>query len=173
MEAAGYPANKIYIEGAVGLSELLKAIAGRPNRIGVTTIGRLGITRNDVRSALLDIISLGSAVHEVMTGRIIATASEAAAAAAAFDAAAELAGDARGQPPEEAARRGRIGGEARARIIAAERMPKTPARAIWKAPGDDDNAARIAKMPGWTEAAAYRAFGKRGVAKGRPRKDRT
>lgn len=172
---AGYPPEKCYVEGSVGLAELLKAIAGRSYRIGVTTLGRFGSTRPELKRVMLQIIEGGSTIHEVTTGRMIATKGEAIAAAMALDASGELIGDARGHTSEEARKRGRKGGKVRAaRLadeIAANRMPDDEARKIWTNPRSRmTGPERLALMRGWNMSAAYAAFGPRGAAAGRPRK---
>lgn len=176
--AAGYPKDKIYVEGHVGIIELLRAITDREYQIGVTTLGRLGRTREILREVLTEIITKGSTIHEVTTGREISTKREATAAAMAFDASRELTGDARGPTREEARERGKLGGKARgvalAERIAAERMPIGKAEKIWlNTKSKMTNIERLMLMPGWTIDAAYEHLGKRGAAYGRPRKDET
>lgn len=176
--AAGYPADKFYVEGRVGMAELLRSIRDKPCRIGVTSLGRLAATRDLLRDVLIEIIDARSVVHDVETNIQIATKREAMIAAAAFDASRELVGDARGMSKAEAARRGKLGGEANAASVAErlseERLPITPARKIWRDKKSRmTNKERLRQMPGWSQNQAYDLLGKRGAAHGRPRKDET
>lgn len=167
-------ANKRYVEGEVGMRELLRAVVGREYTILVHTFGRLGRTRDELRDVMLAILAEGSTIRELSSGREITTKREAAAAAMSLEAAAELAGDARAPSSKEARRRGKMGGEAKSAIdrekLLQDRMPVKQARAIWTRPGLMTNGDRITLMTGWTEWQAYRELGSRGVAIGRPKR---
>jgi hypothetical protein len=147
----------------------------RPDdELWVSTLGRLAPRRKELRAAMDAIHERKTVIVEAKTGRRSDRLAD--VAAMVLDAADELALDARmnGMTPKQAERYGRIGGEiTRKRVakeMAAKRLPKAEARNIWANPLIT-NAEALAAMDGWTQASAYREFGKRKLAKGRPRKN--
>lgn len=95
----------------------------------------------------------------------------------ALEAADELMGEGRRLTPEQAQRFGSKGAAANVQRMMEKfvkrRMPTLEATKIWTDPdlATLSNHAVLRRMPGWTQRAAYRHIGPRGLAKGRPRAD--
>lgn len=173
LRAAGV--EKIYgTEKAETAMDAIRHVGcGRGGTIVVTSLARLGSSREAVRQAIAEIHERGSAVLELCSGRRSDDA--AVAVQMALDAADEIAADHRAFSPREAraaaAKRWRTEG----------RPPRTSiakAKAIWR---DTTNYPTIPKamehpdLKGWAQAALYKAFGPRWPRNsgrgGRPRKD--
>lgn len=172
MEDAGI--EKIYIEGEVGIVELLRDIVDHEYTICVTTLGRLGRTRDQLREVMTSILDEGSTIRELSTGREISTKREATAAAMSLEAAAELAGDARAPTSRQARERGKMSGEARRAAMIQKRMPTSEAAKIWhnsksRMSGEE----RRERMTGWTMSQIYRELGPRGFVRGGSRGNET
>jgi hypothetical protein len=144
------------------------------DEVWVTSLGRLAARRADLKRAVDLIHSKKCVIVEAASER----RSDRDGAAMALDAADELMGEAKALTPENARKFGAMGGKANAKRVAEEfkdRMPRKDAHKIWT----DTDLARLSnvkvlrKMPGWTQRAAYRHLGPRGLAKGRPRGDGT
>ena len=144
------------------------------DEVWVTSLGRLAARRADLKRAVDLIHSKKCVIVEAASER----RSDRDGAEMALDAADELMGEAKALTPENARKFGAMGGKANAKRVAEEfkdRMPRKDAHKIWT----DTDLARLSnvkvlrKMPGWTQRAAYRHLGPRGLAKGRPRNDGT
>lgn len=163
----------IYKASECGLDVYIKAL--RPgDEVWVTSLARLTEKRVDLRRAVDEIHSKECVIVEAASER----RSDRDGASMALDAADELMGEARALSPEQATKFGVKGGKAnakRVREMFKDRMPRKEALRIWT----DSDLARLSnikvlrKMPGWTQRAAYRHLGPRGLAKGRPRGDGT
>lgn len=166
-------ASPIYNADAHDLSVLILSLR-EDDEVWVTSLGRLAPRRADLRRAVEEIHSRKCVIVEAASER----RSDRDGAAMALDAADELMGEARGLSPEDARKHGAKGGEVnRKRVLELfkNRMPRKEALRIWI----DTDLARLSnpkvlrKMSGWTQRAAYRLLGPRGLAKGRPRGDGT
>lgn len=146
------------------------------DELWLTTLARLDTPRTELNRSRKVVQAHGVVIVEALTGRRSDNAEN--AADMAFDAAAELMREARALPSDQAVEYGKRGGLAtRLRFRAAmkgKRMPAAIARGFWK-DHELTNAEALEQMWGWTEKAAYRhkLLGRRGLAKGRPRKQGT
>lgn len=144
------------------------------DQVAVTSLGRLASTRASLRFAIDAIHSKKCSIFEVGSGRKLNGTAD--VAQMALEAADELSLDAKGTSPKHARKWGKIGGQiTKARIkreMEGKRLGKTEAGNIWRNPLIT-GAEALAKMPGWTQASAYRLLKKRGLAKGRPRNEKT
>lgn len=168
-----YDVRPIYNANDVDLAAYIKAL--RPgDEVWVTSLGRLCAKRADLRRAVEVIHKKKCVIVEAASER----RSDRDGASMALDAADELMGEAKALSPENAKKFGAMGGKANAKRVEEEfkdRMPRKDALKLWT----DTDLARLSnvkilrKMPGWTQRAAYRHLGPRGLAKGRPRGDGT
>lgn len=168
-----YDVQPIYNATDVNLDAYIKAL--RPgDEVWVTSLGRLCAKRADLRRAVDMIHSKKCVIVEAASER----RSDRDGASMALDAADELMGEARALTPENARKFGAKGGKANAKRVAEEfkdRMSRPNAMKIWTDPdlARLSNPRVLRRMPGWTQRAAYRHLGPRGLAKGRPRGDGT
>lgn len=162
-----------YNADAHDLSDLIRSLRGG-DEVWVTSLGRLAPRRADLRRAVDEIHSRKCVIVEAASER----RSDRDGAAMALDAADELMGEARGLSHEDARKHGAKGGEVnRKRVLELfkDRMQRKEALRIWADPdlARLSNLKVLRKMSGWTQRAAYRHLGPRGLAKGRPRSDGT
>lgn len=166
--------EKVYgTDKAETVMDAIKHISGRgQSLIVVTSLARLGSSREAVRQAVAETHERGGVVLELGSGRRSDDAS--VAVQMALDAADEIAADHRAFSPREA------------RAAAAKRWreeerplrtPATKARPIWKDTANYptiDEARAHPDCAGWTQVALYKTFGRRYPPKqgrgGRPRK---
>lgn len=168
-----YDVRPIYNAKDTNFADYLKSLRVG-DEVWVTSLGRLAGKRSDLRRAVDLIHKKKCVIVEAASER----RSDRDGASMALDAADELMGEARALSPEDAKRFGAKGGQVNAKRVAEEfkdRMPRKEALKLWT----DTDLARLSnikvlrKMPGWTQRAAYRHLGPRGLAKGRPRGDGT
>lgn len=148
-----------------GTGDLIRSLRSG-DHVVVTTLARLAPTREGIRAAVQDIHKRRATIIETETSRRSSDRDQAIDMLA--DAVAELAGDSRALPAKKAREYGKLAWSKKR----AKRMPISEAERIWRSTlnKDKSNGQCIALMPGWTERAAYREIGPRGLAKGRPRK---
>jgi hypothetical protein len=144
---------------------LVRKVARKGDLIGMTTLARIGSTRDDVQAGLAAAHAKGCVIEETRTGRRTDHAAD--AAQMAMDAASEITDDARRLSPKQA----RSNAAKRWNEKARERLAKVHASKIWH----DTTTYRLIPdalrhMPGWTRSTAYRKLGERGTTLGgRPR----
>lgn len=145
---------------------LIRKIARKGDLIGMTTLARIGTTRDDVQAGLAAAHAKDCVIEETRTGRRTDRAAD--AAQMALDAASEITDDARRLSPRQA----RSNAAKRWNDRARDRLAKVHASKIWH-----DTATyrlipdALKHMPGWTRSTAYRRLGERGTTLGgRPRK---
>lgn len=163
LELAGV--TVIYVEGhnKENIDEYIDAL--RPgDEACVSTLARLAPNRPMLRTYVERIHSKGCTIVEVSTGRRLDNPHD--MAIAMLDAVDELAQDKRTHSPKEAAEYGAMGGRPRK----ADRLAEDKAKAIWESVKYKRVQDALSHMPGWSQKAAYRAFGARGVHAGRPKK---
>ena len=163
----------IYNADTHDLRDLIRSLRD-DDEVWVTSLGRLAPRRSDLRRAVEEIHNRKCIIVEAASER----RSDRDGAAMALDAADELMGEARGLTHEQATKFGAKGGEVirkRALELFKDRMPRKEALRIWADPdlARLSNIKVLRKMTGWTQKAAYRHLGPRGLAKGRPRNDGT
>jgi len=163
----------IYNADTNDLGDLIRSLRD-DDEVWVTSLGRLAPRRADLRRAVDLIHNKKCIIVEAASER----RSDRDGASMALDAADELMGEARGLTPEQASRFGARGGKANAKRVLEtfkDRMPRKEALRIWTDPdlARLSNIKVLRKMTGWTQRAAYRHLGPRGLAKGRPRSDGT
>lgn len=148
-----------------GTGDLIRSLRSG-DHVVVTTLARLAPTREGIRAAVQDIHKRKATIIETETSRRSSDRDQALDMLA--DAVAELAGDSRALPAKRAREYGKMAWSKKR----AKRMPLDQAERVWLSTRNAglSNGECIALMPGWTERAAYRELGKRGLAKGRPRK---
>lgn len=135
----------------------------RGDELWVMRLDRISATRGGLRKAIQDVHARGVVIVEAVTGRRSDSAGQ--LAGMIFDAFEEIAADRRVPSPEEARKRGLLGGRPR-----TQRMGKRQARAIWKDRRSYPTSIEAASaMTGWSVATAYREFGRRETVSG-PRK---
>lgn len=162
-------ATVIYREGrdAETFAECARALQ-RGDTLKVTSLARLGPTRDDLRRNVLAVLKRKAVIVETRTGR--RTDNAESALLMLLDAVDELSQDRRAYTPTEAKKAARK----RWAEKRGERAPRAAAEKIWK---DTERYKTIAEamahpdMEGWTVRQAYRAFDPRGTTVGgRPRK---
>lgn len=169
MADAGVTAIYDADKSGLGLDVCIRSL--RPgDTLGVTTADRLAGTRKAIRVALDQIRERGAVLVELKTGRRSDRADD--VASMVLDAVDEIAADGRRLTRGEAQRLGKLGGEALRKALDETRLPEREARRIWRTNGNWSNMECLNHMPGWSQDAAYRHLGTRGLAKGRTRKDR-
>lgn len=142
------------------------------DEVWVSSLGRLASRRTELRAAIEAIHDKKCVIVEAASGRRSNRAAD--VTRMVLDAADELALDAKALKPWQARKFGAVGGKLNAARIrreqSASRLPPKEAANIWRNPLLT-NAEALEKMPGWTQAAAYRhkSLGRRGLAKGRPK----
>ena len=168
-----YNVSPIYDAANCPLDDYIKSLRAG-DEVWVTSLGRLCARRTDLRRAVETIHKIKCVIVEAASER----RSDRDGAAMALDAADELMGEARGLTPEQASKFGAKGGKANAKRVLEtfkDRMPRKEALKLWTDPdlARLSNPKVLRKMSGWTQRAAYRHLGPRGLAKGRPRGDGT
>lgn len=165
--------DKVYgIDKTETAMDAVKHISGRgPSVIMVTSLARLGSSREAIRDVVAAAHERGAVIVEMKTGR--RSDDSAVAVQMAMDAADEIAADYRAFTRHEARH------AANKRWSETERKPRTSvcsAMRVWK---DTENFPTIPQVlehvdcAGWTQTALYKAFGRRwpdGAGRGgRPR----
>lgn len=171
-ELMRHDCHPIYSASETSVAVVIKQLRAG-DELWLTTLARLDTPRAELNKARKAVQAQKVVIVEALTGRRSDRAAD--AADMAFDAAAELMREARALPSDLAVEYGRRGGLARAvkvrKAYKGARMPVAEARGFWK-DHTLSNAEALAQMTGWTARAAYRheKLGRRGLAKGRPRK---
>lgn len=130
----------------------------------MTTLGRLGPTREKLRVAVAAIRKIGAVIIELKTGR--RSDKPGHLDEMIFDAADELAGDKKVHKPGDAKRYGSLGGKPKKEPVLSD----ADAKALWTNP--EGNPDEVLKILGISASAAYRRYGKSGRSPGRPLGDR-
>ncbi len=172
--------SAIYTDGDDTIDALIASLRAakvkraRGDVVLVTSLARLGRSRNDLRRALEAIHNKGAVIVEARSPPR-RSSDKRDLAAMLLDAADELAGDRRVLSPVQAKKFGKQGGQEFKRRREADRTPKGEALAAWRDLSlTGKQAISDPRMLGWTVRMAYRVLGKRntalGVVTGRPRK---
>lgn len=171
--------HTIYVDGETTMAAFIHALqkplpGGPPDIVLVSSLARLGNSRDAVKAAVLAIHDKGAVILE-MTDPPRRSDNPNQLVSMMFDAADELAGERRRHSPEAQKKYSSKGGKARMKQIKAARAPMADARAAWR-----DLSFSTAEvlatdaLAGWSVRTAYNAFGKRNTARGskvgRPRK---
>ena len=165
LKAAGVADEAIYVEGdGETIDDSIRAL--RPNdEQCVVTLGRLAPNRQLLRKYIMEILERGAVIFETKTGRRLDNPK--AIFDAVLSAVDELAQDRRSHTPAKAKKYGKLGG----RPAKQDRLPKKQAEKVWFDSRIKTVPEALALMDGWSQRAAYREFGPRGVTTGRPKKD--
>lgn len=153
--------EKVYgADAAESIMDAIKHISGRgPALLVVTSLARLGSSREAVRSAVAATHERGGVVMELGSGR--RTDDAGVAVQMALDAADEIAADHRAFSPREAR------AAAAKRWRTEDRPPRSAvskAKAIWRDVATYPTIPEAMAHPGckgWTQAALYMTFGRR------------
>lgn len=147
-------------------ADLIRALR-RGDVVLVPTALCLGPTRKDVLATIEAIHAKRAQIVTIDSGLWSDKRDDAVRLIA--EAVAEITGDSKAPPHEEAVARGRMAGKRKR----AGRAPIAMAKKAWRGNPDlsCEQCVALPEMIGWTVGSAYRHLGGRGLAKGRPRKE--
>lgn len=149
-------------------ADLIRALR-RGDVVVVPTALCLGPTRKDVLATIEAIHAKRAQIVTIDSGLWSDKRDDAVRLIA--EAVAEITGDSKAPTHEEAVARGRMAGKRKR----AGRTSEAVAGKAWRSKAhahlSNEQCVELPEMDGWTVGTAYRHLGKRGLAKGRPRKE--